>query len=287
MTAYGRARMGNLVVEIHSINRKMLDLSLYLPKDLLCLDMDVRKRLSKSLERGQVTLRVTLQGEEGSTQMFSQTLSQLKILKKEWETLSQELGYDPKEEVDLSFLVRQMQTIPWVATKEDEESVGEALNEAVDTALRDLMKMKEVEGKALSSDIQSRLSLIDETLKAVELKKETPLIHFKKKITERLKEVGLIPAEVDERVAREVALLADKMDITEELVRLQTHIQQFREYLLTEERSIGRKLDFLTQEMHREINTLGSKSCDSEISLCVVKMKSELDKIREQVQNVE
>jgi uncharacterized protein (TIGR00255 family) len=291
MTAYGRASVssvqGRFVIEIHSVNRKMLDMSLYLPKDLLRFDMEIRKWLSQYLERGQVTLRLTLQSEGSSNKLFSNYSTQLKVLKEGWDKLASELGYDPEKTVDLPFLVSQLQMLPSFEAKEDEETLKASLKAAVEEALQELMAMKETEGKTLALDIQKRLKIIEENIAAVELKKELPLIHYRKKLTDRLKEVGHLHAEAEERIVREVALLAEKMDVTEELVRLRTHIEQFRQHLSLHEKAVGRTLDFLTQEMHREINTLGSKSADSEISLYVVKIKSELDKIREQVQNIE
>lgn len=291
MTAYSRASvnspLGRFVVEIHSVNRKMLDMSLYLPKDLLRFDIEVRKWLGKFLERGQVTLRLTLQSEGVGGKLFTNTLTQLKNLKEGWEKLCIELNYDPHKMVDLPFLVNQLQSSPASDSKEEEEAIKSALKQAVDSALQDLMQMKETEGKTLVLDIQKRLKIIEENISAVELKKELPLVHYRKKLMERLKDVGHLHGEAEERIAREVALLAEKMDVTEELVRLKAHIEQFRHHLFSPEKAVGRTLDFLTQEMHREINTLGSKSSDSEISLYVVKVKSELDKIREQVQNIE
>ncbi len=290
MTAYSRfstkSLLGSMVVEIHSVNKKMLDMSLHMPRDLLRFDIEVRKWLGAALERGQITLRLSLQSEEGGDKLFSSTLGQLKNLKGNWEKLCLELGF-PKQMIDLPFLVNQMQTAPLMESKEDEESVRSSLKNAIDNALQDLMRMKETEGKALSAEIEKRLKIIEENITILEQKKDRPLEHFRKKLTDRLKEIGLEQIEVEERVVREIALLAEKMDVTEELVRLRAHIEQFRVHLLSQERSIGRTLDFLTQEMHREINTLGSKSSDSEISLYVVKIKGELDKIREQVQNIE
>ena len=291
MTAYARASidapMGRIVVEIHSINRKMLDLSLYLPKDLLRFDIEMRKWIGRSLERGQVTLRLHVQSEGMGGRSFSHTLSQLKSLKENWEEICHELHLDASKMLDLPFLVSQMQSVSSLESKEEEESIKVLLQKAVDTALENLMQMKETEGKTLVLDIQKRLKIIEEHAAAIELKKELPLLHYQNKLIERLKSVGSIDAEAEERIAREVALLAEKMDVTEELVRLRSHMEQFRQDLLAPEKAVGRKLDFLSQEMHREINTLGSKSSDSEISLNVVKMKSELDKIREQVQNIE
>ncbi len=291
MTAYSRASvnslLGKFVIEIHSVNRKMLDISLFLPKELLRFDIEMRKWLAKFLERGQITLRLSLQNEGGSENGFAHIRDQLKMLKEMWEKLSSELGYDTKPAIDLPFLVSQMQSNRIVESKEEEEAIKISLKEAVDAALRDLMQMKETEGKALVTDIQKRLKNIEVNILAIEQKKDLPLLHFQRKIEEKLKEFSQIQPEIEERVAREVALLADKMDVTEEIVRLHAHIDHFRMRLSSSEKAVGRTLDFLTQEMHREINTLGSKSSDGDISFLVVKIKGELDKIREQVQNIE
>ena len=290
MTAYGRASirspLGRLAVEIHSVNRKMLDLSIYLPKDLLRFDIDIRKWLGQELERGQVTLRLTIMSEdEGSNVLSEGYLAQLKALKSGWDKSARELGFNPAEVVDLQFLIAQMQTTPMAGV--DEEAMKASLKQAVESALDELMKMKETEGKTLVLDIQKRLKIIQENISAIELKKDEPLHRYRKKLVERLKDIGHLHGEAEERIAREVALLAEKMDVTEELVRLRSHIEQFLHNLYTPQKSVGRTLDFLAQEMHREINTLGAKSADSEISLYVVRIKGELDKIKEQVQNIE
>jgi len=288
MTAYSRASvhspLGRLVVEIHSVNRKMLDLSLSLPKELLRFDIPVRKQLGAVLERGQVTLRLTLQNEEGVSPL---PLAHLKSLKLKWEEVCKELNYDPQKVLDLPFLVGQLHSVSPVESKEEEEATASAINQVVEGALQDLMQMKRREGQLLLSDIRQRLESIEAHLAAVELKKDAPLVHYQKKLVDRLKDVGPLQGEAEERVIREVALLAEKMDVTEELVRLKAHIAQFRHHFSLPDKAVGRTLDFLTQEMHREMNTLGSKSCDSEVSLSVVQMKGELDKIREQVQNIE
>lgn len=290
MTAYSRCSsqspLGRIVIEIHSVNRKMLDMSLNLPKDLLRFDIEIRKWIAGFLERGQVTLRLTLQADGMSGKLLSNYFSQLKTLKEGWEKLCKDLNYDPKM-VDLQFLVTQLQTSSAEESKETEEEIRASLKKTIESALADLMQMKETEGKTLAVDIQKRLKIIEECVTAVELKKEMPLDHYRKKLLERLKDLGHHHGEAEERIAREVVLLAEKMDVTEELVRLRAHIEQFRHHLFSTEKAVGRTLDFLTQEMHRELNTLGSKSSDSDISLYVVKMKSELDKIREQVQNIE
>jgi uncharacterized protein (TIGR00255 family) len=291
MTAYGRATqntpLGRFVVEIQSVNRKMLDISVNLPKDLLRFDIEVRKWLSQTIERGQLTVRVTLQAEAMSGRLFEHQISQLKSLKEGWDQIAIALGYDAAHRVDLPFLASQLQTAAPLESKEMEETAREALQQAVEAAVEALMKMKEEEGKLLSADIQKRLKLIEEYAAVIEAKREEPLHRYRNKITERLKEMGMLTHDTEERVLREVAMLAEKMDVTEEIVRLKTHIEHFRRHLISRERAVGRTLDFLTQEMHREVNTLGSKSMDSDISMMVVNIKSEIEKIREQVQNIE
>lgn len=291
MTAYGRSSLlsslGRFVAEIHSVNRKMLDLSVFLPRDFLRFDIDVRKWVGKVLERGQVNIRITLQNDGVSDRHFSSYLNQLKKLKTGWEGVSRELGFEPAESINLPFLVGQMQTAPLSEVSDDEETIRALLKSLIEQALSELIGMKENEGKLLSLDIEKRLNVIEENVASIELKREEPISRYKKKLSERLKEVMQLPAEIEERVARELILLAEKMDVTEEIVRLRTHLQHFRKHLFSQERSVGRTLDFLTQEMHREVNTLGSKSADSEIAHFVVTIKGELEKIREQVQNIE
>ncbi|MES2121668.1 MAG: YicC/YloC family endoribonuclease [Chlamydiota bacterium] len=291
MTAYGRSsktsKAGRFVVEIHSVNRKMLDISIYLPKELLRFDIDVRKWISASVERGQLSVRVTALSEGVAGAEFPRYLTQLKGLKEGWEQLSRSLGYDPEKAIDLPFLVAQMQEGALTDAKEVTEETKSALKELVDEAIQELLAMKENEGKALAVDIQNRLKTIEEKVTTIEELRDEPLIYYRKKLHERLKEVFPTHAEMEERVAREIALLAEKMDVTEELVRLRTHIEHFRHHLFSHEKAIGRTLDFLTQEMHREINTLGSKSQNSDISQAVIAVKGEIEKIREQVQNIE
>src|SRR5579871_6253013 len=187
MTAYSRASvsspLGRFVIEIHSVNRRMLDMSLYLPKDFLRFDIEIRKWLSQYLERGQITLRMTLQAEGVGNRLFLNYSMQLKALKEGWDKIAKDLGFDPEKMVDLPFLVSQLQSIPSSESKEEEESLKDSLKEAVDTALQELMQMKEAEGKVLALDIQKRLKIIEENISAVELKKEFPLAHYRKKLT--------------------------------------------------------------------------------------------------------
>lgn len=290
MTAYGRASdtfsLGKLVVEIHSVNRKMRDMLLYLPKEFLRFDIDVRKWIASEVERGQITVRAILLNEGEGRPVEKGPIAQLKVLQSEWNRIAAELGYDSQNCVDLRFLVSQMREEAFYDV--NEEQCREALQRVVHAALDELMQMKLAEGRALSADIYKRLQFIEEQVKVIEKKKEEPVERYRKKIGERLQELEqIITPELEERIAREVIFMAERMDVTEELVRLHTHIAQFRQHLASSDKAVGRTLEFLTQEMMREINTLGSKSMDTDISSCVVMVKSELEKVREQIQNIE
>jgi uncharacterized protein (TIGR00255 family) len=291
MTGYGRSSRetpwGRLVIEIHSVNKKFLDLSIYLPKDLLRFDIEIRKWLSEQIERGQVSVRANLQIDVQGRKAFDAKLKELQTTKRAWEEIASHLGFDPRQDIDLKFLVDQAQAESPLASDLDEHVMRHQLKEGIEEALEKFISMKEEEGRALADDMEKRLSEITPLLKKTEEKKEGALAHYQAKLRERLQEVGPLTSDVEGRLHREIALLAEKADITEEVVRANSHIRQFQHHLKTAERAIGRTLDFLLQEMNREINTLAAKSLDIEISGFVVKMKSELEKIREQVQNIE
>jgi uncharacterized protein (TIGR00255 family) len=284
MTAYGRASKNlsfcKLVVEILSVNRKALDVSVYLPKDLLCFDVDVRKWISSKIERGQITARISLTMEE--ERRIRGFLPQLMHLQKEWNSIAETLNFDPKQSVTLSFLLGQLHEPSLQDSEGEEHKLKEALSTVVHAALDELLERKCFEGKLLARDLLERMRLIAEQIAGIEKKKQEPYEKYRQKITERLQEMERITPELEDKVMREVVFLAERMDVTEELVRLSAHKEQFHQLLQTKDKAIGRTLEFLTQEMLREINTLGAKLTSS-----VVLIKSELEKIREQIQNIE
>lgn len=283
MTGYARksgsSLLGNFVIEIHSVNRKGLDLSVFLPKEFLCFDVDVRKWVSSALERGQVTLRCTLIDFTIAGQ------SCFKSSKEKWEGICIELGIDPSQ-VTLPFLLAHTPTI-LTFTSDQEASLRNALEGVINQVLQELIGMKEQEARFLEKDFQARLSQIEEELVKVESFGQVPLISYEKKIKEKLEELNLFDEDGKNRLMREVALLAEKLDVHEEIVRLKAHVHQFQECLTSPVSSKGRVLEFITQEMVREVNTIGSKLQVTEVSKAVIRMKSELEKIREQVQNIE
>jgi len=267
MTGFGRSAVASLVVEIQSVNRKQLEIQCSLPRQFLSFEPELRKLVSQHVSRGSVSVRVTVQG---GKQAVAACVSDLKALKKRWETVAVELGFS-KQDISLPFLLEQIALegpAPVQNTKE--------LTKALSLALSGLRTMQEKEGTALFRDITSRLKLIEKHLSHIETTFPTTIATLRQTLTQRLTELAQI---ADERLIREIPAYAEKLDITEELTRLRSHMSQF---LTT---TSGRKMEFLLQEMGREVNTIGSKA--QSFSSLIVDIKTELEKIREQVQNIE
>ncbi|HEX2579312.1 MAG TPA: YicC/YloC family endoribonuclease [Rhabdochlamydiaceae bacterium] len=280
MTAYGRAqhhsKLGRWTVDIHSVNRKGLDMNVGLPPTLMFLDGDVRKWISSVAERGQVTVRISFESLE-----MEASLQALKEQQKKWQKIAKTLGY-PASLVDLKFLVDRLnpQDVPL-----EEKALKADLQKAWEAAEKQWTLMKEKEGKALVEDIKKRTDHIEKELQKVLKWQPMLLERYRKKLQDRMKEIKI---DVDEeRLLHEAALLADKAEISEEATRLESHLEQMHTYLSSKEKSVGRTLDFLAQEMGREIGTLMAKAGDADISRAAIVIKSEVEKIREQVQNIE
>ena len=278
MTAYGRAqhhsKLGRWTVDIHSVNRKGLDLNIALPQTMLFLDGDVRKWISEAAERGQVSVRISFEFLE-----LEEAIDSLQEQQKKWQKIAKALGY-PASSIDLRFLVDRLNPSQ---VPVEEKALKADLQKAWEIAVKNWIVMKEKEGKALVHDIEKRTKHIEEELKKI--LKWQPLLQerYRKKLQERMKDIQV----EEDRLLREAALLADKADITEEITRLHSHLEQMDEYLRSKEKSVGRTLDFLAQEMGREIGTLMAKAGDTDISKVAITIKSEVEKIREQVQNIE
>lgn len=287
MTGYGRAEQktekGTVLIEIQSQNRKFLEtVILNLPDSFFGFDIEIKKEVKKMINRGHVTIR--LHFIKGELKASTPSLDVLQRLKTNWQKLSTDLGYD-KDRVDLSFILERMKETATSEERSDKEK--EEVLKVLQEALLSIIKMKKDEGRVIEKDLVERLEQIQAWLKQVkEMAKEQPSI-YKEKLEKRVEEYFSKSDEDKERVAKEVVLFADRVDITEELVRLGSHIDQFKDLILSEETVLGKKLDFLCQEMFREANTIASKSYDVEITKVVVYIKGELEKIREQIQNVE
>ncbi len=285
MTGFGRSsvalKRGSFVLELQSVNRKYLESVIFLPKEISSFEIELKKSISKKISRGQITLRISFFPSQEGIEEFLPNIEYLESLKKGWEKIARKLKIESN--IDLNFLVGQLKY-----TKEENPNIEfekESLLKSLDKALLELIAMKDREGKALYQDIKKRLKLIESMLLKIEKMGKAAFKKYEMKLREKLLEF-LKEQMPEERIIRETAIYAEKVDIAEEITRLKSHIKQFN-FLMEKEEIVGRKLDFLLQEMMREANTIASKSCDKDVSQEIVDIKSELEKIREQVQNIE
>ena len=273
-------------VEIKSVNARFLDLFIRSPKQTNPFETIIRGLVQDRITRGKVEVSVSIQdaGERPKTFTINSVLR-----KQIQELLVQEEFYDDPKKVPLQ-AVNSISN-EWIQQQDTpiaEDVLSEIVKESTTQALDALIAMRTVEGKHIEQDLLSRISTLENVIKHIDENKagavEAYREHIKGKIQEYL--VSLEASISEDRFLQEIALLADKTDITEEIVRFTSHVVQLKNTLV-DENSIGRKVDFILQEMNREVNTIGSKAMDSSITEFVVQLKCELEKIREQVQNVE
>lgn len=290
MTGHGRGEHTQegykITTEVSSVNRRQAEINVYLPRELEPLDARVRDLIAKRVARGRITARVALHVTESALISHAQVNTALaKAYVRELRKLAAELKIG--SEITLDLLAR----IPGIFVADtalsDADHFWPGVEKSVDQALAALVKMREREGTHLARDLKARVGTMRKSLALI--RKEAPAMveRYREQLRERIKNAGLpLPAEEDERLAKEIVYFADRSDISEELTRLQSHFKQFDDCAKSEE-PVGRTLDFLAQEINREVNTIGSKASDSAIAREVVMLKAELEKFREQVQNVE
>lgn len=286
MTAYSRAHFkcrGRLfLIELHSINRKGLEIQTHLNKEFFHLDIWLRKQLLERVKRGMVTVRLSEQ--EGAQRQEVLSLEEAQRSFTQLSELAEKLGYMPHAAVPFSLILERASLPP--PSLEEGKELEEALMEGLEEALKDFIEMKEREGGALAFAITCHIRGISKLADEVAPLAKAASGRYRERLEARLKELESYQ-EDEERLLREVALFAERVDVTEEHVRLLSHIQQFEKLLTTEKVSVGRELDFIVQEMHREVSTLSSKSQELEIIQRCLVMKGAIDKIREQLQNIE
>ena len=234
------------------------------------------------MSRGGVSVRVFVIPSAAAVEGLLPDVEVLKGLKRGWEKIARELGADSKQ-IDLPFIMQYLPIQPKLDFASDEDLT--ALHKCVSEALKAFIEMKQTEGKALAKDLSNRLQELERMLASIEAIAPDATARMRQKLSEKMGEILSLGPELEERLLREVALFAERVDTAEEITRFRSHVVQFKTIL--KEGLVGRKMDFLIQEMGREVNTIGSKSIDAKISHLVVEMKSELEKIREQVQNIE
>lgn len=290
MTGHGRGecvRDGyRIAVELSSINRKQLELSINLPRELDSLEGKVREAVNRKLSRGRLTARVSLETADDNSAGQVQLNKELaRAYADEFRTLAEDL--DLADNVTLDTLLRAPGVVQSNGAALDADAFWPALDKALKGALKDLVEMRQAEGTNLATDLSKRIKSIAKAITRIEKQSPKVVERYRKNLADRIAELCNESLELDaDRLAREVAYFADRCDISEEITRLKSHFEQFDGFVKAT-KPVGRTLDFLSQEMNREINTIGSKANDSTISKEVVTVKAELEKFREQVQNVE
>ena len=288
MTGYGRGESAKdgfkFTVELNSINRKQSDIAVNLPKELIELEPRIRDEINAHLSRGRINAVVAYhrarEGDGAVELDESLALAYLKALQR----LQKRAKLNGAISIDT--LLRVPGVLKSTEPTLEPAAVWPSVEQALKRALGQLVKMREKEGKFLAADLTGRLDALADGVARIRQVAPSIVQHYRDQLHARIKEAGLTVPIDDERLCKEVVLFADRSDITEELTRLESHFQQFRECFKSTE-PVGRTLDFLSQEMNRELNTIGSKSNAVEISQVVVRLKAELEKIREQIQNIE
>lgn len=282
MTGYGRKvkafSLGQMSIELQSVNRRHLEIVCYLPKILLPFEIEIRQFLQEKIYRGHVTLRSLILFNEVSPIEVKPNLALASQIKTAWDQLADHLGV--QEKFSLSLLANSSEIFSHDVNPELGSQIKQDFLEGLEEAFSIFDKMRQEEGRALEKDKLARIKILQQSIDEIEAKAPNAVEKNRKKLFEKLKEV-LDVSVTDERVLKEVALFAEKVDITEEIVRFRLHLKEL------EKVSQGKNIEFLIQELGRETNTIGSKSQDYEISSKVVIIKGELDRLKEQAQNVE
>lgn len=290
MTGYGKAEAvlsdRKFMFEMKSVNHRFLEISLRLPGALLPLEGEIKRRIGEQFSRGRIeaTLRMESDGGAEGTGRFTLNLPLVRNYHALLNQLKEELQLGG--EITLEMMAGFRDTFVPAETNQEPAALLEGISEILGEAIRTLTEMREKEGETLKRDLTARLNSIAGLLAGIDGRAPQVVLDYQRRLVDRIRELtgGLVMDEA--RLLQEVAIMAEKSDITEEIVRFRSHIDQFTD-LLAGEDAAGRKIDFLIQEMGREINTIGSKSGDAEISRNVIEIKSELAKLREQVQNIE
>ena len=287
MTGYGKANLEKnsrkYIIEIKSVNHRYMDISIKMPRALSYLEEIIKNEISKNIKRGKVDVFITFENNsiEGreikiNTELAKGYIKELRKLAKEENILS---------DIQVNDIARYPDVLTIQDSQDDEEIKHEIL-EVVGKATENLVSMRKAEGEKIAKDLKERLDLIQNKVNEVS-KLSTGLIEeYVVKLEERVKQI-LKDQEIDKaRLAQEVVIYADRCSIEEEITRLNSHIAQFNK-LLNSDEAVGKKLDFIIQEMNRETNTIGSKANSLEITNSVIDMKTEIENLREQVQNIE
>ena len=288
MTGYGRAESSRgtleFSVEVRSGNNRYREIILRFPQSLQPCEDRIRSIVSSRIKRGRIEVSIQMKdnGDRGLKLELNRPL--VRAYASVINELNEELGFN--QPVDLSFFSQLKDAIIVKQDSIDLERIWPDLGDVLDKALLSLETMRMDEGKAIEKDFSVRLNRIEGHVEEIRNRSRATVEEYYDKLREKIKKL-IKPTDItDDRLMQEVAFVADRSDITEELIRVESHLEQYRAYM-NQDDAIGRRLDFLVQEMNREVNTMASKAADSFISQLVVDIKAELERLREQIQNVE
>jgi uncharacterized protein (TIGR00255 family) len=288
MTGYGRGEAdhnGNRFwVELNSVNRKQSDVVVTLPRDLAALEPRIRETINENISRGRTNVTVTLRNPANGAQQLALDTNLARSYHEAMRALQKEL--DAPGEITIGLVLQAPGVMRLPEQVVDPDEVWPRVEQALRAALADLINMREREGKHLAKDLIHRLKQIRKKLKEIRGLHPDVVKKYRTALLDRLERAGLPLDPADERIVKEISFFADRADICEELTRLESHLAQFAHHLRRNE-PVGRTLEFIAQEISRELNTIGAKANDAAISQRVVACKAELEKIREQVQNLE
>lgn len=288
MTGYGREQKiidgRDITIEIKSVNHRYYEFSARVPRIYGYLEEKLKAFIKNSISRGKVEVNVTINNLNGRETSINIDRAMAKGYINALNEANEELGLE--NDVTLSTLIKFSDIFNVQKVMEDEEKIWSDVSDVASSALEKFILMRQTEGESLKNDLLLKISNIEEILLSVDKFAPKTAENYREKLYAKLREVLGDSNIDDQRILTEAAIFAEKIAIDEESVRLKSHLNQFRDLLQTDD-PVGRKLDFLVQEINREINTMGSKAQDLEITKCVVNMKSEVEKIREQIQNIE
>lgn len=289
MTAYALCERTkdkiNVLAEIRSYNSRHLDIALRTPHGYSTLEEKVKAMINESVSRGRIEISLQIKDENDEAYKFEVNIPKAKAYYDSLLQLKDQLDLHSDMSIDL--LVREGSVIRTAEIDRDMEAVWLVVRDCMEEALSNLVAMREKEGEMIAIDLADRINRIEKNLHQIEQESSDLLIHYQQRLKERIEALTRGMVEIDpERIVQEAAFLADKSDISEETLRVASHIKQFRA-IMNSDKPEGRKLNFLLQELHREFNTMGSKTESTHAAHIIVEVKSELEKIREQLQNVE
>jgi uncharacterized protein (TIGR00255 family) len=288
MTGYGRDEVVHagrkFSVELNSVNRKQSDIVINLPRDLGELEPRIRQTINENISRGRTNATIALHSSPNGARNLALDTELARSYHEAMRALQKELN--APGEITISTILQAPGVMRLPEQALNAEEAWPAIDRALRGALSDLIKMREREGKHLAKDLIHRLKAIRRKLKEIHAFHPDVVKRYRAVLLDRIQKAGLPIASDDERLLKEISFFADRADVSEELTRLESHLGQFAHHLRSKE-PVGRTLEFITQEMFRELNTLGAKANDAPISQRVIACKAELEKIREQAQNLE